>query len=248
MARLTYATFALLAFAAACGSKNGGGAPDAPVVMLPDAPPPPDAMPDALVCNPPQMMCTPGSCTDTTTDESNCGSCGMVCQGGAFCGPMPTNGACQCPTDFVPDTIATNALLSNNAAHLLLDVAPFAGTNGPDAFVLVTATAGTTTGNFTFTGGLTPPIVALAYNLNLASQSADSYFVAVSGKMNISTFTCNPTNPNIGSEIKGTLTNVKFQGATGSLMSMNLMVDPNGCTFTVPSLSFDITSSTACTP
>jgi hypothetical protein len=248
MARLTYASFALLALAAAsCGSKNSSNAPDAKPPI--DATPPVDAPPDALVCQAPTMQCTPGVCTNTDTDPMNCGQCNMACtQGGSYC----MTGNCACPAgNFLPADISTGAFLAQDFStfHVLIDGALFAGTNGGDVFVPVVATMGTTTGNFTLkppSGGAlpTPPLILIGYNVNTATMSADAYYAAVSGTMNVSKFTCGAS----GSELKGTLTNVKFQGATGSLQTMNLMVDPNGCTFTVTSMTFDITSTTACTP
>src|SRR5579862_1292826 len=239
MARLTYATFALLAFAA-CSSKNTASTPDAKPPI--DAAPPIDAPPDALVCTPPLMMCTTGACTDTTTDENNCGTCGMVCQGGAFCGPMPTNGACQCPGNFLTGTIAGNIIAPLTFSSFTFDLGlATAGTsnNGLLSIVNASATGATVANmNYTLTGSsFSFPTIAAAYNLtSLNPPTADAYYLATAGTVNYSILCAH--------EQKGTLKNVTFQGAT--LSGMNFTVDPNGCTFDVASLDFDISDGTKC--
>jgi hypothetical protein len=47
-------------------------------------------------CSAPQMNCA-GKCVDTTTDPSNCGSCGMQCVAGSLC----ASGTCVCPAGTV---------------------------------------------------------------------------------------------------------------------------------------------------
>jgi hypothetical protein len=45
-------------------------------------------------CQFPQQMCN-GICTDTSSDSSNCGFCGNVCQGGQFCSNSQCTGGQQ---------------------------------------------------------------------------------------------------------------------------------------------------------
>jgi hypothetical protein len=257
MARLSYApiafALALPLALTACSSKNTSNNPDAPVVITTDAPPPDAGIPDALVCTAPQKDCGSGACVDTSSDENNCGDCGMMCtQGGSAC----LSSQCACPTgDFLPASIDGNALLSMDVSnfHILIDAAAVSA-NAQNAFVIAVATTGKTTGAFTLQppsgGGLpTPPIVAIGYNANLAGQSVDAYYVAVSGTLTISKFTCTSKaagDPADGSEIKGALANVKFQGATGTFP--NFTVDPNGCVYSLTAADIDIVGTTACTP
>src|SRR5688572_2171037 len=58
--------------------------------VAPDAAPPDAAMPDALTCE-----------ADLVTDESNCGACEKLCNGGEVC----KNSACICPTGIVPGLV-----------------------------------------------------------------------------------------------------------------------------------------------
>src|SRR5262249_23130612 len=88
-----------LSLLAACGgNKSANATPDANAVEPAiDAPPP---SPDALVCTAPEKECTPGMCTDTSSDEQNCGDCGTVCKAGSECKPQPMG--CTCVTNFLP--------------------------------------------------------------------------------------------------------------------------------------------------
>jgi hypothetical protein len=257
MARLSYAVpFALvLTFAASCGSKSAS-TPDAVVVKVTDAPPPIDGMPDALVCIAPEMMCTAGACTNTNTDEQNCGACGTVCQGGAACKAPPDG--CTCPAGFLPDNIPASGLTDIfitqlNAVHLSIGIGGFGSTNGLDGLMSLVVTPNTTatmidtdyTLSAPSSGGIpTQPVIAALYGIDISNMTADSQFVAVSGTVRYSILQCEAG----GSEMKGTLTDVKFQGATGGIASGGFTVDPNGCTFTVTKVTFDIKNTTACTP
>ena len=73
----------------------------------------------------------------------------------------------------------------------------------------------------------TPPFVALGYKLNLATFTPAASFYATAGTL---TFTkaCS-----MGAS--GTLTAATFQGVTSL---QNPTIDPNGCTFTVSSMTF----------
>jgi hypothetical protein len=87
----------VLSFAAACGdnkhgydrddagSDGGGSGSDAAV----------DAPPDALTCTSPKIKCG-DACVDPTTDNGNCGACGVTCSGTDTCSTDGTNSKC-CP-------------------------------------------------------------------------------------------------------------------------------------------------------
>lgn len=258
--RLSFVALALACSAAAACGSNSSGNPDAPVIKTTDAPPPPDAMPDALVCTAPEMMCTTGSCTNTNTDEQNCGSCGNVCQGGAFCDATQTD-PCHCPNpaDFLPDNLQPGTLLPDifqqiTQVHFNIGIGPFAdGTGKIDGLVAVVSTASTggtqTNKDYTLTdptsSGLpTPPVISALYGIDIGTMRADAQYVATSGTVRFKTLQCDAQ----GTEIQGTLTDVTFQGIKGDLMAGTAMVDPNGCSFTVTSMDFDMKTSSACTP
>lgn len=262
MARLTYAPLALaltLPLALTACGKNTSSNPDAPVVITTDAPPPIDAMPDALVCTAPQKDCGTGVCIDTSSDEQNCGDCNTVCQGGAFCKPQPDG--CTCPGNFLGTDIPSSVLdvhqtqqpISGVNVHIAAAPLPDGGqvnalvflaiTNGGSGFPDIDT-------DYTLKKGLsfTQPNVLAAYNAQLggAIPTADAEYEATAGTLRFSTATCDTT----GFEFKGTITDATFSGATFS--GMNITIDPNGCTFQIPSLTFDINvpaaAGGACTP
>ncbi|HTJ46103.1 MAG TPA: hypothetical protein VL463_28555 [Kofleriaceae bacterium] len=256
MARLTYAIslFTIFVAAAACGSISSS-TPDAPVIQTTDAPPPIDGMPDALVCTAPDMQCVTGTCTNTNTDEQNCGTCGNVCKGGAYCKAQPDG--CTCPGDFLPDPTNSSGVLAIfqqiSQVHFNIGIGGFAGTNGLDALIVVVSTASTggteVDKDYTLTDptqGFPPPvpIVSAGYGVDPSSQSADASYVATAGTVRFSTLSCDAN----GSELKGTITDATFQGVKGNLLGGQAQIDPNGCTFTVAKLDFDIKTTTACTP
>jgi flagellar capping protein FliD len=93
---------------------------------------------------------------------------------------------------------------------------------------------------------ISQPNVLAGYNAHLGAgpvPMADGYYEATSGTLHFSAVSCDAN----GLVYTGTLTNVTFQGAT--ISGMSIQVDPNGCTFMVPSMTFDIEVTTsACTP
>jgi hypothetical protein len=207
---------------AACGNDGGSGADAPPLVPVVDAMPPP---PDAFVCT--QTMCGM-DCVDTTTDEFNCGMCGRMCQSGASC----TMSDCVCPPSFLP------AVLDQGFMEQVTDQFPGAYVALYPFFEGIVNLAavgypmvGTQIGmDYTLTDQLgTPPFVAAGYNLDIQTQTAQAAFYATSGTLNFTT-ACN-----VGAT--GTLTNATFQ-AVESIT--NPVIDPNGCTFTVDMLTFDI--------
>lgn len=246
MTRLSYALipFALLA-AVGCSSKSSGTAPDAPVITTTDAPPPIDAMPDALVCTAPEKQCVTGTCTNTDTDEKNCGDCNVVCKGGQAC----TTGACACPASFLPDTRtadpASDRVLAISQIKSEIGFAPI--NNGPRVDALLVS-IGTDASNMTLLNHaydmtnnangasvLSPPVIAAFYNVDASSQmpSADAYYIPTAGTLKF-TKIC-------ATEIAGTLTNPTFSGASFDQQTFSFSVDPAGCTFKITgTMNFDI--------
>ena len=186
MRRLAFLSF--LAALAACGSNNSSSADaggDAPVIATADAMPPDAAPPDALVCTAPTMNCG-DICIDTSSDTQNCGSCGNVCQGGAYC-----SSTCMCPDAFVPGTASKTADRSIPVTQYNIDVGikPIDGTNGQNALVLIIPDPGTTTQSYDLKGPSSFPLLAAGYNADLSGfvPSADAYYVATAGTITFDT-------------------------------------------------------------
>lgn len=192
-----------------------------------------DAMPDsppvdmAPACAAPMMTCGT-SCLDVTTDEENCGGCGTECGGGQAC----TASACACaPTDFVPATLTPTQFDQQMAVGGGISIAlnPNLG-DGINPFI-VGYTAQTPLDTDIDLSMVTlgdAPFVAVGYGFDLQTNSIDATFVATAGTLKI-TELC-------ATHMEGTLTNATFRGTTGGLM--NPTVDPAGCTFTVPMVTF----------
>ena len=237
--------------AAACGS-NSSGTPDAPVVKQPDAPPPPDAPVDALVCTAPEAECTTGMCTNTNTDEQNCGSCGNVCQGGAYCDATQGTDPCHCPGDFLPNDLPSAGLdtfFSQAGFHIGVAPTPDATTIGQlDALIVLVNlnTTGTTVidTDYTLKSGFSFPSVLAAYNIQAGTgtPSADAEYQATAGTIRFSKIDCASGQ----AEFVGTIKNATFSGVTGT--PPNVQVDPNGCSFTVDTVTFDIKGSDSACP
>jgi sugar lactone lactonase YvrE len=111
---------------AACSKSSNGATPDAPLDPG-DAATAPDASP---VCSPPMEMCG-ATCTNLSTDASNCGACGHVCGcGSTSC----TDGVCDSHVmagqQGAPVTLALNngALYWGTDVDLSLETMPVTGT------------------------------------------------------------------------------------------------------------------------
>lgn len=210
-----------LVLVSACGDDTGAK-PDAPVIHLDAAI---DAAPDAPSCALPDKVCA-GVCTTVATDEANCGDCGVACKGGEAC-----DGTCACPTPFIPATY-TPQMFDNFMQQMGVTIAigPVVDSVGIHP-VLFGYNAQTPIDQdidmSTVTLG-TIPFVAAGYRLDLGTFATDAQYVMTSGTLHI-TKACD-------TEFEGTITNAVFRGATGGFA--NPMVDPMGCTFTVPTLAF----------
>jgi len=225
--------FSALAFVLVGCGNNEDDAADDDVALVDSGPP--DAIPDAA---PPDAASCVGQsqpdvcgdlCVNFDTDELNCGSCGHPCNGGEYCG----TGTCACPGAIVPES-PTLAQSSVQDVQGLLDVG-FGGYEDPNnATILdglaVTATSATATAHsYNLSATLfSPPSMIAVYNGNLQAQQYDAIFLATAGTIVFDT--------KCADSMSGHASNVTFQGATGGIQ--NLEVDPDGCTFTVPSITF----------
>lgn len=211
---------------AACGD-DAPATIDAPVII--DSPPPPI---DALTCAAPTKLCG-SSCLDVSGDEENCGDCGVECRGGEAC-----DATCACaPAAFIPATIGEVDVVGafdqfNDAGGVTLAIGPTFGQGGINPIIVgyqANVPLNTDIDLSTLTLG-DPPFVAAAYRIDVMTMTGDAAFLATAGTLRL-TRAC-------GSQADGTLTNATFRGVTGGFM--NPMVDPAGCTITVPSMTFHI--------
>ncbi|HTL84047.1 MAG TPA: hypothetical protein VL856_02625 [Acidimicrobiia bacterium] len=228
MARLTYAIslFTIFVAAAACGSNSS-------------------STPDALVCTAPDMQCVTGTCTNTNTDEQNCGTCGNVCKGGAYCKAQPDGCTCPNPENFIGTDVPASSLLDFFFSQQMIHVG-FGGVTGTaqlnalGVIVSQNSAFGITMvdTDYTLKEGVTSiPAALAAYNVSVGGgqPTFDALYQATSGTIRFDTITCAGGK----AELKGTITDAHFQGVKGTLP--NIQVDPNGCFFDVAKLTFDIT-------
>jgi hypothetical protein len=168
------------------------------------------------------------SCLDVSVDEENCGACGEACNGGQACNAN----ACACaPTDFIPATLVESqfdqlmavgggisiALNPNFGDHINPFIVGYDAQTPIDADIdLSMATIGEA------------PFVAAGYNFDLGTNSLDATFIATAGTLHIDEL-CD-------THMEGTLMNATFRGSTGGFT--NPTVDPDGCMFTVTSVTF----------
>lgn len=212
---------------AGCGDDGGSSSPvDAPIDQAPG--------PDSTVCGAPTKLCG-GTCLPVNEDEQNCGDCGVVCKGGQAC-----ENTCVCPPAFVPATIEpTNFDQFDGANGVQVAIAPnIAGSINPliIGYSATDPVLDTDIDLSTVTLG-EAPFVGAAYRFDLTTMTTDAAYVATAGTLNL-TSAC-------GTSVEGTLTDATFSGILGDLQSQTVTVDPEGCTFTVPTLTFHI-GSTAC--
>jgi len=210
---------------AACGDNKDPVAVDAPVII--DSPIPIDA----LVCPAPTKICGSG-CLDVSIDEENCGDCGVECKGGEAC---DTTCACA-PTTFIPATIEPGGFDQFQAAGgLTIAIGPTFGSGGINPIIIGYAAnvpLATDIDLSTIPIG-DAPFVAAAYRFDVGSMATDAAYVATAGTLRL-TSAC-------GSNVQGTLTGATFRGVNGGVMDP--MVDPAGCTITVPTLTFHISTA-----
>lgn len=187
---------------------------------VPDSEPPPPCADDE--CD--------GVCVDFDTDEPTCGDCDTSCVGGESC----QSGVCTCPAGFVPanptflfDTLTDQipgaitgfGLYSSGGVSDALGVAYPIDELGAPTAVIDTP--------YTLTGALEAPGIVAGYNVNIQTQTADAAYAVTAGTV---TFTeiCD-----VG--FSGHADDLTF---TGVESLTNPVPDPEGCTFTVASLTF----------
>jgi hypothetical protein len=206
---------------AACGN-DAAVTPDAPVIMI-DAPPI-----DALMCASPTKLCGT-TCLAVTEDEENCGDCGVECHGGEAC-----ELTCACaPATFIQAMVMPGMFDQfQGGGSITLAIGPTFANGAINPFVV--GYSATTMLNRNIDLSTIPlgeaPFVAAAYRFDLQTMSTDAAYTATAGTLRL-TRAC-------GTEVEGTLTDATFRGVTGGFTTP--VIDPLGCTITVPSITFHI--------
>jgi hypothetical protein len=222
----TTLSLSLLLIVAACGDD---GSPIMIVDAMPDAP----SIDAAPVCAAPMMTCGT-SCLDVTSDEENCGGCGTECKGGQTC----TASACACPPAFVPATLAASQFDQIMDVGNGISVAFNPNIDGSINPFIVGFDAQTAVNTDIDLSGIAigdTPFVGAGYNFDISTTTIDASYVATQGTLHL-TQLC-------ATHVEGTLTNATFKGITGGFT--NPTVDPDGCTFTVATVTFAM-GTTAC--
>ncbi len=225
-------TFIALAAALALGACGGDdtvtvtdAAVDAEIDAPIDAPP--------AVCNPPNMMCG-SECVDTRTSEAFCGNCTTQCAGGQEC----RNSACNCVAAFVPanPTFLQEFLDDSQVPGTTVGIGAFLG-SAINALVVGRLTAGTAEDTpYTLGEGTlgTPPFLAAGYDVNAQTFEITAAFYATAGTITFTKICPNDGAGNAGG-FSGTATDVTFSAVEGI---MNPVLIPDGCSFTVATVSF----------
>lgn len=197
---------------------------------LPDAPIPPDAAPDASTCAAPKKQCG-NTCLDVSTDEENCGDCGVACNGGEVC-----NATCACAPAFIPATFTPSGFDQfQGAGGIQLAIGPVLDTGGINPIIIGYAldTPLSTDIDLSTVALGDAPFIAAGYHADIQAMTVEASYVATAGTLRI-TNACD-------TEIEGTLTNATFRGVNGGLM--NPSIDPNGCTVSNVTMTFHIATA-----
>jgi hypothetical protein len=202
-----------LVVCAGCGD-NLPAAPDAPPA---DAIPEPDA---------------PECAADITSDESNCGACENLCNGGEVC----KDSECGCPSGVVPPLLfPTGVEQFLDVGLFTLTLAPTLTLNGVNGIVFghdASIPLNTDIDLSDVSLGQTPFVGALA-GVDLQSFALDASYIATAGTIRF-TKRCD-------TEIEGTLTDATFNGISGGLLGGGIpMVDPDGCEIHVSAMPFHV--------
>ncbi len=216
----------------------GGG--DAEPILLdaavPDALPPP---PDAEPC--PDDECD-GVCVDFDDDETTCGNCDTVCNGGEAC----NDATCACVPAYVPEGAVglIGSQLTNMIPGAITGFGVFLGGSTPHILgVGYPSGDGAVAIDTEYAlepppaGGIpTPPFIASGYNVDIQSQppSADTAHFATAGTV-VFRRIC------VGG-FSGEATDIVFSPVAGLT---NPTIDEDGCKALGP-VSFTFSYGTAC--
>ncbi|HET6613147.1 MAG TPA: hypothetical protein VFG83_14210 [Kofleriaceae bacterium] len=194
-----------------------------------DAPPAIDAGCDDTVC---EM-----ACVDTTSDDLNCGGCGMACETPAR---QCAESACACPDAFIPDIVVPifeTVQTLDEATNTKLALAVISGPAGLNGFTVVYNPATTDTDvAIPLTGPDSFPAVGAAFNISTADQTFEASYVATSGQVTL-TEVCDTGISGVVDFVAPDET-VLFE----ELDFANAVLIENGCTFEIATASFSIGS------
>jgi hypothetical protein len=235
----------------ACGSDSGGDA-DASVIVTVDAGIPDASLPDAFVCveTETKKACGPGreGCVDITRENAHCGGCTMACASpGQACVPGPEGEGteiahCECPPmDFVPAVITpldlsqfgVDPVNPAGADHIGFGIYIGDGSLAHAFLVTFNLTDGTATpigediDLAAVPSTATAPRVGAGYNVDLQSQNLQTPYAASAGTLNLD-YAC-------ATGVAGTVTNATFIEVEAST---NPVPVPNGCGFSLDTVSF----------
>lgn len=217
----TRAGLASLLMFAACGDDGTVTIVDAGIDATPDV-----AI-DASTCFPPSKVCG-SECIDVSDDEANCGDCGVTCNGGEVC-----DTTCACPPPFVGASLAASSFDQlQGMGGTRIAINPNLESGGINPFIVGYDAATPRDADINLAMGTLgqAPFVAAGYGFSIDTMEIDAVFVATAGTLHLSDAT--------NTHVMGTLTNATFQGVTGGFT--NPTIDPNGCTFTVATVAFEM--------
>jgi len=217
------ARYVMLLTITGCGN-DGGATVDAGI----DA-----AEIDAASCAAPNLQCGT-ACVAIASDEKNCGNCDVACHGGEAC-----VGSCMCPAAYLPATLEAGSFDQfRMSMGITVAVSPNINVDGINP-LLVGYDASTpldTDIDLSLSTIGTAPFVGSGYHFDPSTMVTDASYYATAGTLRL-TKAC-------ATEAEGTLTDVTFRGILGTIGTAS--IDPLGCSFTVPTITFHIQSGADC--
>jgi hypothetical protein len=172
------------------------------------------------------------ACVDTSSDVANCGSCGVACTPAAAC----SNAACACPANFIPAVPTfSQELVRENVAQLpglVTGIGLLPDAKAFDALLVAFDPMTIPVGTDIDLATAAPTVVRVGFGFDVVLLSSiKGGFLATSGTLHVDTACVDG--------VAGSLTDVAavevdlFDGFTPIA---------NGCTMTVPSVTFHIGS------